>query len=96
MQHLNYITDHYVGKPEVSRPGHATRSAFVFSGSINEYKLQLVVHAMCMNNEALHMIYKSVITAKLLYAASAQQLPTVSAKRHIIKRGVRSVVWLDS
>ena len=59
-------------------------------------KLQLVVHAMCMNNEALHMIYKSVITAKLLYAASSQQLPTVSAKRHIIKRGVRSVVWLDS
>jgi len=40
-----------------------------------------------MNNEALHMIYTSVIRAKLLYAASAwwglQQLPTVSASRHL-------------
>ena len=40
-----------------------------------------------MNNEALHMIYTSVIRAKLLYAASAwwglQQLLTVSASRHL-------------
>ena len=42
-----------------------------------------------MNNEALHMIYTSVIIAKLLYAASAwctwglQQLLTVSASRHL-------------
>jgi len=40
-----------------------------------------------MDNEALHMIYTSVIRAKLLYAASAwwglQQLLTVSASRQL-------------
>ena len=41
-----------------------------------------------MNNEALHMIYKSVIIAKLLYASSAwwgftTAIPTVSAWRHL-------------
>jgi len=47
-----------------------------------------------MNNEALHMIYTSVIIAKLLYAASAWWGFTTATDRQrleaLIKRGIRS------